>query len=334
MRSILKHMASAAVALAALAPFAPTATLAQEIATQDVAAARARTTAQDYEPAPALWRLADEDTTIYMMGTVHLLPDGFRWRSPQIDDILARVDALVLESSNPDADASMTFMGPKFEALLASRRPTSEQLVPAARERWRRLIELTGQSFEVVDNTPLMAALMGFGLADTESGPSSRDNGVETLLEAEFGAAGRPVLSIEDTGRVMMAIYRISDDLVLRDLEQDLLAWDGADATLLLGDPAADKQERDWTLEHAWARGEVQDEISFGIGDPGLARAFNDVLLTNRNRRWAAWLDTRLDQPGTILLAVGAGHYEGPDSLLVMLRARGLEPERLNMPVE
>ena len=327
LRKILKGMVLAALGLA----LSPLPAAAQD---DEAAARRALSTAQDYDPAPAMWRLADEDTTIYMLGTVHLLPEGFRWRNPQLDGILAEVDALVLESSDPDAEASMNFMGPKFANLLAGRRPTSQQLAPAARTRWRRLIELTGQNFEEVDRTPLMAALMGFGLSDTEDGPSSRDHGVETVLEAEFGASGRPVLSIEDTGRVMMSIYRISDDLVLRDLERDLLAWDGADATLFLGDPDAGKARRDWSLEHAWARGEVQDEIGFGITQPDLARAFNDALLTNRNRRWAVWLDERLDQPGKILVAVGAGHFEGPDSLLVMLRERGLEAERINSPVE
>ena len=55
---------------------------------------------QDYEPSPALWRLADEDTTIYMFGTIHVLPQGFRWRSAQFDAVLAEADTLVLETSD------------------------------------------------------------------------------------------------------------------------------------------------------------------------------------------------------------------------------------------
>ncbi len=318
----------------ALAVILPASVAAQDSTPADAAAARARSTVQDYDPAPAMWRLADEDTTIYLLGTVHLLPEGFRWRSAQIEQVLGEVDALVLESSDPDADASMAHMSDKFANLLASRRPTSQQLSPAARSRWRRLVALTGQNFDAIDRTPLMVALMGFGMDGIEQGPSDREYGVETVLEEEFSASGRPVLSIEDTGRVMMSLYRISDSLVLPELERDLLAWDGSEATLFLGTGAAAKGERDFSLEHAWARGEVQDSISFGIAQPALARAFNNALLTSRNRRWAAWLDERLDMPGKILVAVGAGHFEGPDSVLAMLRERGLEAERITRPVE
>lgn len=311
----------------------PGAALAQAGNPSEAALARAHSTRQDYDPAPAMWRLADEDTTIYMLGTVHLLPEGFRWRSAQVDEVLEEVDALVLESSDPDADASMAFMADKFANMLATRRPTSAQLSPAARTRWRRLVSMSGQDFDAIDQMPLMVALMGFGLEGIQEGESEREHGVETVLEREFGDSGRPILSIEDTGRVMMSIYRISDSLVLPDLEQQLLAWDGRDPALFFG-TAGEKGARDYSLEHAWARGEVQDSISFGIEQPDLARAFNNALLTSRNRRWAAWLDERLDSPGKILVAVGAGHFEGPDSVLVMLRERGMEAERITRPVE
>jgi len=83
-------------------------------------------------------------------------------------------------------------------------------------------------------------------------------------------------------------------------------------------------------MEHSWARGEVEEDFDLGFGGGKIAEAFNDVLLDRRNTQWAAWLDNRLEQPGTVLLAVGAGHFEGPDSVLVKLAERGLEAERIN----
>src|SRR6185369_1001930 len=40
------------------------------------------------EARPALWKLADADTTIYLFGTIHALPDGVEWRGRRIDAAL------------------------------------------------------------------------------------------------------------------------------------------------------------------------------------------------------------------------------------------------------
>ena len=74
----------------------------------------------------------------------------------------------------------------------------------------------------------------------------------------------------------------------------------------------------------------MADDFDLGFGDGKIGAAFREVLLNRRNRQWAAWLDERLDQPGTVLLAVGAGHFEGADSLLVWLEERGLKARRIN----
>lgn len=310
--------------IASLAPLAPAA--AQQAADSVVM--------QDYDPAPAMWVLKDEDTTIYMLGTVHVLPRGFRWRNPQLDAIIDEVDELVLESSDADADASLEHLSRKIAKLAEDRIPTSQQLSPAARPKWRRLVEMSGQPFEVVDNTPLMFALMGFGVGGVEFGPSSYEYGVETVLEHIFAQTNRAVHSIEDTGRVMMSLYRIDDALVLPDLERDLLRWDGYSAEAFFAAPPDPQEAGDWELEHNWARGVLEEDVTFGIEGAKLARAFHHVLMTSRNERWSVWLDERLDSPGAVLVAVGAAHFEGEDSVLHFLRQRGLEAVRINKPVE
>lgn len=289
---------------------------------------------QDYDPAPALWRLSDADTTIYMMGTVHLLPPGFRWRNPQLDAVVAEVDELVVETSDGDAPQMMEVISDKSARLLAQRTPTSQQLAPAARGKWRSLIELQGMSFAEVDRLPLMVALMGFGMGEDGGVASSYEFGVEAILEAEFAASGRPVSSIEDTGRVMLALYRIDDRLVLPDLERELIRWDGRNLNAFLGGGEVSGDSGDWELEHAWARGQLQEAVDLGLDEGKAAAAFNRVLLTDRNRRWAGWLAERLERPGKVLLAVGAAHFEGRGSVLDMLEARGLTAERLNTPAQ
>jgi hypothetical protein len=49
-------------------------------------------------PRPAIRLLQDEDTKIYLFGTVHVFPATLRWRSPSLDRIIAEADELVMET--------------------------------------------------------------------------------------------------------------------------------------------------------------------------------------------------------------------------------------------
>jgi uncharacterized protein YbaP (TraB family) len=54
-----------------------------------------------------------------------------------------------------------------------------------------------------------------------------------------------------------------------------------------------------------------------------------DVLIRKRNIAWADWLAKRLEQPGQLLVAVGAGHLAGPDSVQKQLAKRGIKVTRV-----
>lgn len=54
------------------------------------------------------------------------------------------------------------------------------------------------------------------------------------------------------------------------------------------------------------------------------------ILFTERNRQWADWISQRLRQPGTVFVAVGAGHLVGQDSVQAKLAARGIPSARVN----
>jgi uncharacterized protein YbaP (TraB family) len=78
---------------------------------------------------------------------------------------------------------------------------------------------------------------------------------------------------------------------------------------------------------------------AWGQGDPGaLAALLNDqqsdpamirALLTDRNRNWASWIKARLARPGTVFVAVGAGHLGGKDSVQDYLARQGVTTVRV-----
>jgi uncharacterized protein YbaP (TraB family) len=58
---------------------------------------------------------------------------------------------------------------------------------------------------------------------------------------------------------------------------------------------------------------------------PEMAR----ILLTDRNARWAADIQARMDRPGVVFVAVGAGHLTGKDSVQDLLAQEGLKVKRI-----
>jgi hypothetical protein len=53
---------------------------------------------------PAMWKLSDKDTTIYLFGTIHLLPKGTEWRTPVFNQAASSSSDLVVETVIDEAN--------------------------------------------------------------------------------------------------------------------------------------------------------------------------------------------------------------------------------------
>ena len=82
------------------------------------------------------------------------------------------------------------------------------------------------------------------------------------------------------------------------------------------------------SLDRAWARGDVAtlDRVLSQEWDAGGA-AVHDAVILRRNRVWADEIERRLAGSGRIFIAVGAAHLVGDDSVINLLRTRGVEVE-------
>jgi len=59
--------------------------------------------------APALWKISDEDSSIWLFGSVHLLPPDIDWRSEVLDDLLQTADRVYFETDiSPEAQLTIT----------------------------------------------------------------------------------------------------------------------------------------------------------------------------------------------------------------------------------
>ncbi|WP_340692702.1 TraB/GumN family protein, partial [Hyphomonas sp.] len=79
-------------------------------------------------------------------------------------------------------------------------------------------------------------------------------------------------------------------------------------------------------LVDEWADGDVNG-LGLLLANPDMmgSEEVYDALLKERNETWAPQIAAMLETPGTRLIAVGAGHLAGDDSVIAMLRADGFE---------
>ena len=272
-------------------------------------------------PRPAIWLLADEDTKIYLLGTIHVLPPGFAWRSPTLDRIIAESDELVEETyeepgsvDNADARAAM---------LLDKPIPILDRVPKQRHSDLKAAIKESRVPISFYDQMPTWAAgimlgvsqiLDGYGVDDPNEAP-----GVEDVLEEVFTSAGKPISSVEDPMKVVQSLNALPQEAQVS-LLLDAIAKPGKSGGGGMAEGAED--------DIMWARGDVEGLGAFLMKDipPYLVEA----LIRSRNRAWTGWLQSRLERPGTVLFAVGAGHLAGPDSVQRMLAARGLTVTRID----
>lgn len=268
--------------------------------------------AQDYVPRPAIWRIGDRDTTIWLFGTVHVLPPGFRWRSPALEQVAARADTLLVESVDD---------GSGVDTLLAAgapaRRlpPLAQRVNPSHRAQLAALQgSLPAEAAAVLDTLPTWIAAVAVSSVREVRAGELPGPGADAWLEGRFRAAGKPVVAIEDGAGVLAQANAIPESEQRRMLDVALDA------------PAPDRAALRAPL-HAWARGEVGpgSAITVDIG----SSALGDALLDRRNAAWADSLQRRLALPGRVLFAAGASHFIGDRSVLALLERRGIRVTRV-----
>jgi len=265
------------------------------------------------EAKPALWAVRDGDTTVYLFGTVHLLRPDLRWFDGEVRTAFDASDTLVLELvMPPDAEtqALLDKLGrtPGDPTVAALPAPEHAKLEGALREAG-----LAPQSLD--RDEPWLAALT-LSLLPLQKLGYDDASGVEQVLQAAAKKAGKQVEGLETAEEQFGYFDHLSAAAQTRLLGDTLDGLPGTGATID-------------TAVVAWSKGDADALARMLNADLAGNPELRDTLLRQRNQRWAAWIRGRLQRPGTVFVAVGAGHLAGGDSVPAMLAKAGLKVERL-----
>lgn len=265
------------------------------------------------DPDPALWVIKDEDTTIYLFGTVHILKPGMTWFDEAVKESFDASDELVVEMIKPDPAVMVRIVNDlAIDKTGVSLRDKLTAEDRAAYEATMTKLNLPVAAFDPLD--PWFASV-NLSLIPLMRSGYAADQGAEDELLAQARARAIKITGLETPEQQLGFFDNLPEDVQIRFLN----------FTVATIDEAADSMEQ-MVAEWANANVEALDELmNAGLED----KILYDTLLVNRNKSWAGWVDQRMKQPGTVFMAVGAGHLAGDGSLQAFLAQKGLVAERI-----
>ncbi|HEX6603254.1 MAG TPA: TraB/GumN family protein [Sphingomicrobium sp.] len=239
---------------------------------------------------PAMFVVRDNDTTIYIFGTFHALDGRGEWFKDKVRDAFENSGELVLETVIPEGPIKVK---PVFGARALPVTPSASFLA-----------------------TTRMAIDAG------KSQGMQVGNGADMVLRHVAEAQGKAVEGLET--------LELQLNMFTRMPAAETAAAPKPGQPVEVGDPMQNLSKAMAEMQTAWKHGDQSVFVRM-LGQ--LEHSAPDtyrVMFTERNARWADWIAGRMQTPGVVFVAVGAGHLAGKDSVLVRLAEQGIESTRLN----
>ena len=262
---------------------------------------------------PALWVVKDEDTTVYLFGSVHILKPGLGWFDDGVKTAFDSSDQLVLELVEPPAAEVQALFGKL--AMDQQGKTLRSKMNDADRAVYEAAMGKLGIPAPAFDPFDPWAAAVTLSLVAMQKSGFDPNSGVEKQLAAAAKVSNKPIAGLE-TMEFQLGVF---DTLP----EAEQIAFLVETAKLI--DEVASTTDK---MVDMWASAETE---SLGqLMNEGLtSRTLYDALLTKRNANWAKWISARMAKPGVTFMAVGAGHLAGPTSVQNLLPAYGLSATRV-----
>ncbi|MBH1998962.1 MAG: TraB/GumN family protein [Sphingomonadaceae bacterium] len=264
---------------------------------------------------PALWQVKDDDTTIYLFGTVHVMKPGVNWFGGTVKRAFDGSDELLLEIIAPD-DPNVMGAVMATKATATDGGTLSGRLTPVAREKYQAAMTANAMPWRAFETFNPWMAGMALSVAPLAKLGYQADLGAEKTLRAAAVAAGKQVDALE-------TVEQQIDFFATLPMHQQVQFLNAT----VDGLPDMEKEFAD--LLRYWEAGKP-DALAKSMNEsleatPELAQ----VLLIGRNAQWAKWIKARLAQPGTVFIAVGAGHLAGKGSVQDQLKTLGIRSARV-----
>lgn len=261
-----------------------------------------------------MWVIKDDDSTIYLLGTFHMVKPGTDWRSAKINDAFASSDEVWLEATEGDDPTMIQSLAMKYG--LDPQHPLSSKLPSDARAKLDEAAKAMGLRSAMLEPLrPWMAALT-ITVAPLMRAGYDPGMGIDKSLEGDAERAHKSVRTFETPEQQILLFANLPEETELKFFLQTL---DETAAAPKMVDQMAD----------AWLDGDLEalDSLVFDKMKQGAPELY-DIMIVERNRDWSKQIATLMKGAGTTFVAVGAGHLTGDNSVQALLAQQGFDVAR------
>jgi uncharacterized protein YbaP (TraB family) len=267
-------------------------------------------------PTPMLWKASKGASSVYLLGSMHILKPGDYPLSTDVESAYKDADRLVFEISPDEMFSPATMTSMLTRGMFHDGRTLQSVLPP---QTWKELLaygEKNGlpasrlQMFE-----PWMVSLTVMSLETQKLGldPAS---GLDMHFMTQAKSDHKPTQGLETADQQFAILAGASLDTQQQMLRQSL-------------DELADFPKEMGREYDTWRHGDIAGMLAQTKKEFAKYPELYQQILVQRNRAWIPKIEKLFDGRHDTLVVVGALHLPGPDGVVKMLQARGYSVERI-----
>ena len=262
---------------------------------------------------PPLWKVEGKKGSLFLFGSFHLLPADVKWRTPAVESALKEASVVVVETDLAAADDPQAMQALIARYGLLPQGQTLQSVLPAKihADFERVASELGLPAAALGPLRPWLAAVTVAVQSFVKQGFDPK-NGIDQQVATWAKANGRALATLETNESQLTILAELP-----REQEIELLAstlTQIREMPQVVGD-----------MLTAYRKGDVaalERILRIGLDD---FPALRDRVLKERHERWLPQIEKMIADGRTHLIGVGLAHLIGPDSIVAMLRARGVK---------
>ncbi len=264
----------------------------------------------------AIWKLSDDNSTVYLAGSVHLLRERDMPYPKTYDTVYEDSEELVFEIDMKEMNAPGAAIKMRQLGTLPTGKTLGDHLSQetlAALDGYLKANNLPAGMFNQF--TPGMVYLTLGSMEALRQG-ARPDLGIEMQFHKKAEKDGKPGSGLETTAYQMSRFNELDVETLNELIKETIEASDQNEDTLN-------------SIIEAWKSGDAERLQKLVHDEMAERPAVLEILLVERNQNWIPVIEEKLAGDKNVMFIVGAAHLVGEGSVVQLLEDKGHKPMQL-----